>query len=120
MQDSRQYVISEMEIRNLLALRTQKSLLAALIMFDFGNTAWFTLLKTHTIMFMIQLFWDVVRGLQQLEGQFTQQHIIKDLNPQQHCCDSLKLCMMSVWLEQLIIHMYFSFSIEDILLFFND
>ena len=64
LQDSRQYVISEMEIRKILALRTQKSLLAALIMFGFGNTAWFTLLKMHTIIFMIQLFWDVVRGLQ--------------------------------------------------------
>jgi len=101
LQDSRQYVISEMEIRNLLALRTQKPLLAALIMFGFGNTAWFTLLKTHTFMFMIQIFWHVVRGLQHFEGQFTQQCIIEDLNPQQHCCDSLKRCMMSVWLEQL-------------------
>jgi len=64
LQDSRQYVISEMEIRKLLVLRTQKSLLAALIMFGFGNIAWFTLLKMHKIMFMIQLFWDVMRGLQ--------------------------------------------------------
>ena len=101
LQDSRQYVISEVEIRNLLALRTQKPLLAALIMFGFGNTAWFTLLKMRTIMFMIQIFWDVVRGLQHFEGQFTQQYVIEDLNPQQHCCDSLKRCMMSVWLEQL-------------------
>jgi hypothetical protein len=68
-------------------------------MFDFGNTAWFTLLKMRTVMFIIQLFWDVVRGLQHFEGLFTHQCIIEDLNPQQHCCDILKLCMMLVWLE---------------------